>query len=97
MQNKLKLGSNNDIPLDEVMIYVENIPLTKNNPIIEELQTIQKINEEAERFKAIQINMSFLEIMEKEETVITALIDEEIKKKNVMEINNEEDFIMATY
>ena len=97
MQNKLKLGSNNDIPLDEVMIYVENIPLTKNNPIIEELQTIQKINEEAERFKAIQINMSFLVIMEKEETVITALIDEEIKKKNVMEINNEEDFIMATY
>ena len=97
MQNKLKLGSSNDIPLDEVMIYVENIPLTKNNPIIEELQTIQKINEEAERFKAIQINMSFLEIMEKEETVITALIDEEIKKKNVMEINNEEDFIMATY
>ena len=97
MQNKLKLGSNNDIPLDEVMIYVENIPLTKNNPIIEEIQTIQKINEEAERFKAIQINMSFLEIMEKEETVITALIDEEIKKKNVMEINNEEDFIMATY
>lgn len=97
MQNKLKLGSDNDIPLDEVMIYVENIPLTKNNPIIDELQTIQKINEEAERFKAIKINMSFLEIMEKEETVITALIDEEIKKKNVMEINNEEDFIMATY
>ena len=47
MQNKLKLGSDNDIPLDEVMIYVENIPLTKNNPIIDELQTIQKINEEA--------------------------------------------------
>ena len=34
--------------------------------------------------------MSFLEIMEKEETVITALIDEEIKKKNVMELNSEE-------
>ena len=63
MQTKLKLGSDNDIPLDEVMIYVENIPLTKNNPIIEELQTIQKINEEAERFKSIKINMSFLEIM----------------------------------
>jgi hypothetical protein len=66
MQTKLKLGSDNDIPLDEVMIYVENIPLTKHNPIIEELQTIQKINEEAERFKNIKINMSFLEIMERE-------------------------------
>ena len=76
MQTKLKLGSDNDIPLDEVMIYVENIPLTKNNPIIEELQTIQKINEEAERFKSIKINMSFLEIMEKEEAVITALLED---------------------
>ncbi len=45
MQTKLKLGSSNDIPLEEVMIYVENIPLTKNNPIIEQLKTIQKINE----------------------------------------------------
>lgn len=76
MQTKLKLGSENDIPLDQVMIYVENIPLTKNNPIIEELQTIQKINQESERFKSIKINMSFLEIMEKEEYVITALLEE---------------------
>lgn len=58
------------------MIYVENIPLTKNNPIIEELKTIQKINEEAERFKSIKINLSFLEIMQKEEFVISALLDE---------------------
>ena len=79
------------------MIYVENIPLTKNNPIIEELQTIQKINEEAERFKAIKINMSFMEIMDKEETVISALLEEEIKNKNVMNLQSEEDFIMASY
>jgi hypothetical protein len=34
MQMKLKLGSDHDIPFDEVMIYFENIPLSKNNPII---------------------------------------------------------------
>ncbi len=84
MQTKLKLGSSNDIPLEEVMIYVENIPLTKNNPIIEQLKTIQKINEEADRFKSIKINLSFLEIMEKEEYVISALLDEEIRKKEIM-------------
>ena len=31
----MKLGSDNDIPLEEVMIYVENIPLSKQNPVIE--------------------------------------------------------------
>lgn len=45
MQMKLKLGSDNDIPLDEVMIYVENIPLSKNNPIIEDLKTVDNINQ----------------------------------------------------
>lgn len=44
MQMKLKLGSDNDIPLDEVMIYVENIPLSKNNPVIEDLKTVERIN-----------------------------------------------------
>ena len=27
MQIKLKLGSDNDIPVDEVLIYIENIPI----------------------------------------------------------------------
>jgi hypothetical protein len=44
---KLKLGSENDIPFDEVMIYVENIPLSKTNPIIEDLNTVQRIGEES--------------------------------------------------
>ena len=31
MQMKLKLGSPKDIPIDEVLIYLENIPITSNN------------------------------------------------------------------
>lgn len=27
MQIKLKMGSENDIPVDEVLIYIENIPI----------------------------------------------------------------------
>jgi hypothetical protein len=34
MQMKLKLGSAHDIPFDEVMIYFENIPLSKDSPVI---------------------------------------------------------------
>ena len=41
--------------------------------------------------------MSFMEIMEKEETVISALLEEEIRRKNVMHLQSEEDFIMASY
>lgn len=73
---KLKLGSDNDIPLDEVMIYVENIPLSKNNPVIEDLKTVERINEESERFKKMKLNMSLLQIIENCEDVVTALINE---------------------
>lgn len=44
MQMKLKMGSEEDVPLDDVMIYIENIPLSKNNQILKDLQTLQKIN-----------------------------------------------------
>jgi hypothetical protein len=86
MQMKLKLGSENDIPLDEVMIYVENIPLSKNNPIIDDLKIVERINEESERFKKMKLNMSLLQIIESCEDVVTALINEEIKEKNVFAI-----------
>ena len=48
MQIKLKVGSEKDIPIDEVLIYLENIPITSqsNREIINDLETIQKINEE---------------------------------------------------
>jgi hypothetical protein len=28
MQTKIKIGSKDDIPIDEVLIYIENIPLS---------------------------------------------------------------------
>ena len=30
LQRKMKIGTGNDIPLDEVLIYLENIPLHRN-------------------------------------------------------------------
>lgn len=97
MQMKLKLGSDNDIPLDEVMIYVENIPLSKNNPVIEELKTVERINEESERFKKMRLNMSLLQIIENCEDVVTALINEEIKEKGVLALTDQQQLIEASY
>jgi hypothetical protein len=45
MQLKLKIGSEEDIPIDEVLIYIENIPLSEQNPIMKDLQTMRLINE----------------------------------------------------
>lgn len=48
---KIRIGSDNDIPIDEIMLYLENIPLTEESPVLHELTRIQKINEEVERFQ----------------------------------------------
>ena len=66
------------------MIYVENIPLSKNNPVIEDLKTVERINEESDRFKKMKLNMSLLQIIENCEDVVTALINEEIREKAVL-------------
>ena len=37
MQIKLKLGSERDIPIEEVLIYISNIPLGEDNALVREL------------------------------------------------------------
>lgn len=45
------------------MIYIQNIPLDRNNEIMAELYVMESIKEEAQRFKEMKINMSVKEIM----------------------------------
>lgn len=97
MQMKLTLGSEDDVPFEEVMIYVENIPFSKNNPIIEELNTIQIIGECSEIFTKIKLNMSFLEIVEKCEDVLSAMIDQHIKERNVLAIRDVAELKEVSY
>lgn len=65
MQIKMKVGSDNDIPIDDVLIYLENIPITSNQSkeIINDLEMIQKISEESAVFKDMKINMTIHEIV----------------------------------
>jgi hypothetical protein len=46
MQLKLRVGTSESIPIEEVLIYLENIPITSqyNRAIIEDLENIQKIS-----------------------------------------------------
>lgn len=54
IERKLKLGSDNDIPIEEVIIYIENIPIISKDlkngeskdpikPLLE-LKTVEKLN-----------------------------------------------------
>lgn len=74
IQAKIKIGSDNDTPIDEVLIYIENIPLTSDNEIMRELHVIEQISEEAEKFQAMKLNMSLYEIINNPDSVISALI-----------------------
>jgi len=47
------------------MIYIENIPLSKDNRIIEELNIITKVKEKTEMFQKMKINLSIKEIITK--------------------------------
>ena len=51
IERKLTIGSDNDIPIEEVVIYIENIPIVSQNgnskaPIqaLHELKTIEKLD-----------------------------------------------------
>lgn len=50
MQLKLRLGGTTRIPMDEVMIYIQNIPLDRSHQIMDELVVMEAIKDEAGRF-----------------------------------------------
>lgn len=71
MQFKLRIGGSADIPIDEVLIYLENIPISTNNtPVIQQLQLIQSISEESLLFRKMRLNMTIREIIDNNEIVI---------------------------
>jgi hypothetical protein len=74
MQIKLKLGSDKDIPISEVLIYIENIPLTEDNSVSKELKILQKINEVGEKFKKMKLNMSVFEMIRNRDSVFISTI-----------------------
>ena len=66
-----------------MLIYIENIPLTDDNPVSKELKTLQKINEEGERFKKMKLNMSVFEMIRNRDSVLLNAIAYEIDTSGV--------------
>ena len=99
MQIKLRVGGPNDIPIDEVLIYLENIPITRNTSkeIIWDLEIIQKVNDEYPTLKQMNLNMTIREIIDNYEIVMEKLVDHEISKHKILEFTKEQKFMSATY
>jgi hypothetical protein len=97
MQLKLKLGGENDIPMDEVMIYIQNIPLDRSNQIMAELVVMEAIKDEAHRFRDMRIGMSVKEIMDSADLVVGRIIAHEVAKRGVPQIASWEGFRRASF
>lgn len=88
MQLKLKIGSPKDVPIEEVIIYIESIPLSENNPVINDLEIIRVINLEAPRFRKIKLDMSIFDITKNPDKVLAAVTQHAIEDNNLMQENS---------
>lgn len=83
MSYKLMVGTENDIPIDEILIYVENIPIDRGNEILTRLTLINDINKNVELLQEAQINMSVEEIINNPHIMISKVIDHLIIREKV--------------
>ncbi len=98
MQFKIKIGSGNDIPVDEVLIYLKNIPIgSDNKQVIGELELVQRISEESDTLKKMRLNMTIREIIENQESVIERLVLFLIEKHELLSIESAHSLLSSTY
>lgn len=51
LERKLKIGTDDDIPIEQVLIYIENIPLKFNaqpSKSLDQLKIVQKIEKDSD-------------------------------------------------
>lgn len=47
LQYKLHIGGPSDVPIEEVLLYVQNIPVSSNNQaMLNELSSIQRVSDQ---------------------------------------------------
>jgi hypothetical protein len=97
IQSKIKIGSGDDTPIDEVLIYIENIPIDKEKEMMRELEVIKRIGEEVDKFQAMKLDMSLYEIMNNPDSVISSLISYEISQSHITSLKSLQAIKTATY
>jgi cobalamin biosynthesis Co2+ chelatase CbiK len=83
MQIKLILGSDRDIPIEEVLIYLTKIPLKEGNVLEEEMRVLKEINKLASEFKKMKLGMSVFEMIRNRDAVLMKAIKHEIDTEKI--------------
>lgn len=83
MQIKLILGSDRDIPIEEVLIYLTKIPLKEGNVLEEEMRVLKEINKLASEIKKMKLGMSVFEMIRNRDAVLMKAIKHEIDTEKI--------------
>lgn len=82
----MKLGTDKDIPLEEVLIYINSIPIEKNRPAFIQLKLVEKIKKQHEMLAEAKVNMSIEEILNNQEELLKKLVDYQINIQKVSDL-----------
>lgn len=97
MTFKLMVGTEEDIPLKEVLIYIERVPMDKNSEYLSKLNFISIINENIDIIQAAHVNMSIHEILYNPSQLIGKLCEHLIIDLNVSHLETEEETLKKSY
>jgi hypothetical protein len=98
IMQKIKVGSSSDTPIDEILVYIENIPFPiHNESIMANLEYIQEINYESEMLRRIQVSMTLSEIVRNGEKVIQMMVDHEIARHDMQRIRDYRSLRLHAY
>ena len=98
IMQKIKVGSAADTPIDEILVYIENIPFPiHNDSIMANLEYIQVINYESDTLRAIRVDMTLSDIVKNGERVIQMMVDHEIDRHDMLRIRDYRSLRLHAY
>ena len=96
MTMKLMVGTGHDIPLSEILIYIENIPI-KNEYLLNKLTNISAVNPNSKIMQQAGVNRSIMEIIESPKAMMSKIIDYKLKEYGMFHENSPENQHKISY
>ncbi len=99
IMKKIRIGGGrSDTPLQQILVYIENIPFPIHNDcIMTNLQYIQEINYEYETLKKIEVNMTLQYIVDNPKRVIEMMIEYQVNRHQIAKIKSYRSLKIYTY
>lgn len=98
IMKKIKIGSDCDTPIDEILVYIENIPFPiHNDSIMTNLQYIQEINYESEILQKIKANMTLQQVVDRPKKIIEMIVEYEVNRHEVYNLKDYRSLRLHAY